>query len=206
MRIFPTSKIIIQVYYSRPVSVYKCHANSRAVVFHTLHIRRRETRLCIYLVNCATLYPLLLPNLWESYVLIPLLYSSISSLYTSATAADVSLTSLRSIPACYHQCIPTHASRCLSTASHRSMISRVTIYCANVFYLCLMQVSIGLNPASSIAASTKVYSHLMSDLRHGRCRVSCLATWCWKPPRTCPMQGVTTHVSAPKSNTDWTTA
>ena len=69
-----------------------------------------------------------------------------------------------------------------------------------------MYVSILSNPASALATSTEVYSYFLYD----RCRrsrpVNSCATWSWKPPRTRPMQGVTTHVSAPNISTDLTTA
>ena len=68
-----------------------------------------------------------------------------------------------------------------------------------------MYVSINSNPASAPSAPSKVYSHFPSSLRHGSCPVSCHATWSWKLPRTFPMWGVTTHVSAPNNKTDWTT-
>ena len=60
-----------------------------------------------------------------------------------------------------------------------------------------------LKTASSLAASTEVYSYLPSNLRLGSCPLSRRVTWYWKSPRTRPMRGVNTHVSAPKSNTDW---
>ena len=63
----------------------------------------------------------------------------------------------------------------------------------------------GSNPASSLAASAKVYSYLHSNLYRGRRPVSFRATWSWKPSRTRHVQGVTTHISTSKSNTDWTT-
>ena len=61
-------------------------------------------------------------------------------------------------------------------------------------------------PVSAIAASTKVYSLFPSRLRRGRCPVSRRATWSCNPPQDPSHTGATTHVSAPKRNTDWTTA
>ena len=62
------------------------------------------------------------------------------------------------------------------------------------------------NTASYLVAASNVYSHLPS-VRHRRSLPSnhC-AIWSQKPTRTPTMQGVTTHVSAPKSSTDWITA
>ena len=176
-------------------------------MFHTLHIVERDTRLCPYLINCATLYPLLLPQLRESSVLTPLRYSSSpSSSASTAAAAAASLAPARSSTACSRHRIPTRSPLFLSTALHRSRIGRVAIYCKAVFCLRRMQVSIRSNPASYLAASAEVYSHLPPDLCRGSRPISRCATWYWNPPRTRPMWGVTAHVSAPKSNTNWTTA
>ena len=60
-------------YSSWPVSVYQWCAHSRLVVSHNLYRGQRYTILCPYFINCATLYRLLLPQLWESSVLTPLL-------------------------------------------------------------------------------------------------------------------------------------
>ena len=67
-----------------------------------------------------------------------------------------------------------------------------------------MLVSIVSNPTFALAVFDEVYSNFPSSLRRRSLPVSLLATYSWKPPRTCPMRGVTTHVYAPKSNTDWT--
>ena len=40
-------------------------------MFHTLHRGQRDARLSPYLNNCANLYPLTLPQVWESSVLSP---------------------------------------------------------------------------------------------------------------------------------------
>ena len=37
--------------------MYLWRAHSRAAMFHTLHKIQRDTRLCTYLVYCATFYP-----------------------------------------------------------------------------------------------------------------------------------------------------
>ena len=83
------------------VSVSRWNEYSRVVLLHTLHIVRIVTRLCSYLINYATLYPLLLTQP-QSLPLKPLCYSySISS---SVSAAVVSVYLDPSIPmhAYYH--------------------------------------------------------------------------------------------------------
>ena len=165
--------------------------------WHYTHLHRgqRDTRLSPYLINCTTLYLLTLPQLQEYSVLIPLRYSSSpSSSAFSAFAATVSLAPTSSTSSCYHHQIPTCAHRFLSTASHRYRIGRIAIYCTNLLRLFWMYVSIGSNPASSLAASAKVYSHLPSDLRHGIHPISCCTTWSWNSHRTCTMRGVTHYL------------
>ena len=146
--------------------------HSRAVVIHTLHIGQRDNILCPYLINCATLYPLPLYQFQESSIIISLLYSSIPPYSASATAAAVSLAPARSMTACSHHRIPTHAPFFLSATSQRSRSYRVAIYCTTVFCLCRMYVSIGSNHASALAASAKVYSHFQSSLFRRSCPVS----------------------------------
>ena len=167
---------------------------------HPAQIQKRH-QTSPYLVYFYTLYPLLFPQLWESSILTHLLFSN-TSLSASAAADAVSLSPAKSIPDCSHHRIPTCAPYFFYTTLQRSKIDRVAIYCAAIFYLYQMQVSIGSNPASYISASSKVYSHLLSILRHGSRPISFLINWSWRPPRTRPMLGVTTHVSAPNSNTE----
>ena len=69
-----------------------------------------------------------------------------------------------------------------------------------------MYVSIVSNSTFTLSASAEFYYHLVSSLRRRSLPVSRRTTRSWKTPSTRPMQGVTTQVSAPKSNTDWTTA
>ena len=71
-----------------------------------------------------------------------------------------------------------------------------------LFCLLGMYVSIISNPAYTPAASAEDYSHFLSPRRRGICPISHRNIWFWNPTRTRPMQGITTHVSAPKSNTD----
>ena len=70
---------------------------------------------------------------------------------------------------------------------------------------CILKISIVSNPSSYLAASAEVFSHLPFRLFHEILPVSRLAIWSWNPLRSRPMRGVTTQVSAPKSNTYWTT-
>ena len=81
------------------------------------------------------------------------------------------------------------------------------MYCATMLCLQLMYVSIVSNPASAIAlsASAEVYSRFQYSRRRRSCPVSLRDTCSWKPPRIRPMQGVNTHVSTPKSSTEWMT-
>ena len=69
-------KAIVSYSYSssQPVSVSRRSAHSRAAVLHTLHRGQIETRTCPYFINFNTLYPLPLPQLRESSVLIPLIF------------------------------------------------------------------------------------------------------------------------------------
>ena len=67
--------IVLSSYYWT-VSMSWWRAHSRAVVFHTLHRVQRDTIICPYLFHCATLYPLILPQLQESSVLISSFISS----------------------------------------------------------------------------------------------------------------------------------
>ena len=119
----------LYIWGSRPVSVYRLRVYSRVVVFHTLHRGQRDTKLFPYLITCYTLYPLLLPHLRVFSGLVPLLYSSSPSHFTSAAVADVSLVSSRSIPACSHHHSTNHAPCLLSSALHRSRINFIAIYC-----------------------------------------------------------------------------
>ena len=61
---------------------------------------------------------------------------------SSATAAAASRAPARSILACSHYRIPTHAPGSLSEPSHRSNSDRVAIYCATVFWRRLTYSSI----------------------------------------------------------------
>ena len=104
--------------------------------------------------------------------------------------------------ACPYHCITTRDLCFLSVTSQRTRSDCVAMYCATVFCICQMYVSIISNPASSLSASAEVYSHFLSARRCGSLPVSHCVTWSWRPPRTRPMRGVITHVSVTKSSTD----
>ena len=122
-------QLLSSYYFSRQLSMSQYRAHSRVVVLHTLHRGQRDTRLCPYL---ATFYPFPFPHIWESSVLIPLLYSSIPSSSSSAAAA-FSFAPNRPSPAFYHHIIPNRAPCFLSAVLHRSRIFRVAIYCETAF-------------------------------------------------------------------------
>ena len=114
----------------------QCRAHSRAVVFHTLHVGQRDTRLCTYLINCTTLYLLPLSQIQESSILILLLYSSIPSSSASAAAAStaVSLAPDRSITSCSHHLIHTCAPPASSPSPHTGPESVMLQYTARLYY------------------------------------------------------------------------
>ena len=188
------------------VSVSQWHAHSRVVVLHILPRGQIDTRLCTYLINCSNLYPLPLTQIWESSVLIPLLYYFRPYSSTSVATAAVSFAPSSSIPSFYHHRIPTHAPCFLSATSHRSKRDHTEIYCVTVFWLLRMYVSIVSNSTFTLSASAEFYYHLVSSLRRRSLPVSRRTTRSWKTPSTRPMQGVTTQVSTPKSNTNCTTS
>ena len=190
---------------SLPVFVSQSSVNSRAVVFLTLHRGQRDTIIYPYLINCTILYLLPLPHIRESSVLTFFLYSSRPSSFVVSAAAAVSLAPARSTPAYSNHYIFTLSPCFVSAASQMPRSYCVAIYCVNIFWIHQMYFYIISNPASAISASTKVYSHFPSSLWCDIRRVSCRSTWSWKPPRNRPIWGLNIHVSAPKSNTDWTT-
>ena len=176
----------------------------RVAVLRALHRGQRDTILWPYFINWAALYPLPLPQLRSSYVLTNIIYSSSPYSSESVAAAAVSLAPVSSITACSHHHILAVAPFFLSAASQKSRSYCVSICCANVFWFRRMYVSIILNHTSTLAASDEVYFHFPSSLLQRILPISRRATWFWKSPRTRPMRGVTSHVSAPKSNTDCT--
>ena len=65
-----------------------------------------------------------------------------------------------------------------------------------------MYTSIISNPASALAVTVVVYSHFLSARLCRSYPVNCCDIWYKKTPKTRPMQGVTTHESAPKISTN----
>ena len=104
--------------------------------------------------------------------------------------------------ACSHHRIPTRAPCIRSVASQRSRSNQIAMYCATMFFLCLMYTSIISNPASALAVTVVVYYHFLSARLCRSCPVNCCAIWYRKTPKTRPMRGVTTHESAQHISTN----
>ena len=174
-------------------------------VSNTLHRGQRDTRLCPDLVISSLLYYSLTLSQRRSLPIFPHQCSLPSSSAAAAIAA-LSLAPTRSIHSCSHHRIPTLTPSFLSFSSHRSRTDHVAMNCLTIFYQLQMYSSVALNPASSLAAASEVYSHfpLLRLLRS--LPVNWRATCSWNPPRTRLMQGVTNRVSAPKSSTNCNTA
>ena len=131
-----------------------CHANSRAVVFYTLHRGQGDTRLFPIISYRSLRCTLTFVLTWESSVTF-LGHSSPWS--PSAVAAAASRTPAISIPTCSRQRIPTCSPGSLYNPSHRSKSDHVTIHYATVFCRCLIYSYIVKNTASSLATADKVY-------------------------------------------------
>ena len=129
--------------YSLPSYVYRWHAHSRAVVFHTLHRGQIDTRLCPLIshrsLRCTLTFALSRESLFTS-----LRHSSPPS--PSAVAAAAYRAPSRSITTSSHHRIPTRAPGALYDPSHRSNSDCVAMYCATVFFRRLMYSSIVKNP------------------------------------------------------------
>ena len=126
--------------------------------------------------------------------------------YTPSSTAAASHTPSRSMPACPHYQILTHAPVALPNPSHRSNSDCVVIYCMTRFWSRLPYSSIVSKSVASLAAATEVYFHVLSFALLDSCPVRRLAIWVWNSPRDVPVQGVTIQVSAPKSSTACITA
>ena len=83
----------------------------------------------------------------------------------------------RSITTCYHHRIHNRAPGALSDPSYRSNSDNIAMYSATVFYCRLIYSSIVNNPVSYLAASSKVYLHLLSGVLRGSRPVRLLDTW-----------------------------
>ena len=107
--------------------------------------------------------------------LIPLRHTSPPSL--SAAAAATSLNPSRLSHACSHHRIPTCTHSVFYNPSHRSNSDRLVMYCATVFWCCLMYSSIVKNHASSLAVADEVYIRFLPGVQCGSRTVRCLSTW-----------------------------
>ena len=152
------------------------------VKFHILHRGSRDTKLCPYLVNFATLYfsltvshPTGLP-LFSCHRSSPSLSAFVST-FASTSSAALYLASVRSVTACYHHRIPNHPPRVLSVSSYRSIIDCVAMKCATLLCLLLMYSPIASNYLSSIAVAAKVYSHFPSCCLFGNLPVNRFYVW-----------------------------
>ena len=127
-----------------------------------------------------------------------------SSPYDSAAALLFLPSKYR--PSCYHHRRDTLAPGLQADRSQRSIIGRVAIYYANMFYLLLMYVLIPSKPASTVASSNDGYYQLPPPCLFSCLPASCRTTLCWKLLRACSILGVSTHVSALNNNTACVTA
>ena len=134
--------------------------------------------------------------------------SPIDSPQSESAAANAALfiPPSKSILACSHHRQDTLSPGLRAYRSQRSIIGRVAIYCATVFFLLVMYFPILSKPASTIVSSNGGYSQLKSARLLGCLPLSRLATLCWKLPRSHSILGVSTHVSYPNNNTACVTA
>ena len=135
-----------------PVSVFSQHAHNWVVEFKYQKRGYRNTILCTCNVFSVLLHN---PCLWFLPISTYLSYYSLllfPYLYSSATI--VALAPDRFSPSCSYHLLATHTPDFHTVNSQRSIISRVKIYCATVFFLFRSYVTISSNPASSIAVSS----------------------------------------------------
>ena len=172
-------------------------------MFHTLDRGQRDSRLCPYLVSFATLYyslPLSHPiSITPPPVTVP---PRTRPLLPPPPPPGPYHVYTLLIPPLHPQPPPPGV---LSVSSHRSRSNHVAMKCTTVFCLLQMYSPITSNPTSSLAAAAEVYSHFTSVRLGGSLPLKRRATWSLNPPRTWPIRGVTTQVSAPKISTNWTT-
>ena len=86
--------------------------------------------------------------------------ASKSNSETVAASAALFFAPYKSMPACYHHHQDTLTPVCLVARSQRSIIGRVAIYCATVFYLLVTNFLIPLKPDSPIVSVRGGYSQL----------------------------------------------
>ena len=124
---------------------------------------------------------------------------SISSATTSSSdAAVTSHASNRSSNSFYNHIFTTHIPKICTVSSQSSRIGRISMYYAAILYLLSTHASTSSNPNSCIAVSKGGYYQLTYRNRRGYLPLIHIATLCLKPPMTCPMRGVITHISDPK--------
>ena len=166
----------LNLYYSsyQMASVSRWHAHISVVVFHTLHRVQRDTRL-FPLISYKSIRCNLTFDPPREYSFTSLSHSSPPS--PSVVAASAYCYPSRSMPTCYHHCIPTCYPKSLYETSHSSNSDCVAIYCATVFWRRLIYSSIVKNPASYLAAAAEVYLHLPSVVICVSRPVSFLDTW-----------------------------
>ena len=92
----------------------------------------------------------------------------------------------------------THIPKICTVSLQRSRIGRIEMYYAATLHLLSTHASTSSNPNSCIAVSKVGNYQLTSINRRGHLPVIHIATLCLKPPMTCPMRGVITHISNPK--------
>ena len=181
-----------------PVSVFPQRDNNWVVEFQFNNRFHINTRICPFILFKLLLH---ISRLWfltvSAYVSI---YSSSLSPSPSDAAAATLGPDIYS-PFCYHHLLATHSYDICTVYLHRSIIVRITIYCATAFCLFGKYSTISSNPASCISISIGGYSQLPPACCFGCLPVIRLDTLCWNPPRDRPMRGVTNHVSDPKRST-----
>ena len=176
-------------------------AYNREVVFHALHRGQIDTRLCTYLVIFSTLYPFLLSQIWGPSVLIPhpLFFQPIL------------------VFRLHHLPCPCQVNSCLFLLPHPHTFPLIPLRrLAEVHKRLRWNIL-----RNHILTSPNVGFHRLKPqirsryLQQGVIPLS-VQPLLWKPPHQSTHHlvletpqypwGVTTHVSAPNSNTDWKTA
>ena len=127
--------------------------------------------------------------------------SDSESIIASAAAATLFFAPSKSMRACSHHCRDTLTPVCQVARSQSSRIGRVIIYCATLFCLLVIDFLIPSKPASPIASAKGGYSQLPPPYLRGCLLVIRHVNLCWRLSRACSILGVSTHISAPNTNT-----
>ena len=143
-------------------------------MLRTLHRGQRDTRLCPLISYISLRCTLTFSPPQDSYFT-SLRHSSLPS--PSSVAAAASRAPAKSIITCSRHHIPTRAPGALSGPSHISKSDRVAMYCATVFCHRLIYPPIVKNIASSLAATDKVYLHVLASVLRSSRLISRLYTW-----------------------------